>query len=286
MKKALSLIMLIAVALSFTACAKGKSVPVDSLKQSNKVGALLSSGTVAYTEKTEYFSDGETLAYELYYEIADGASYTYNVAETIGDFSHYIREGKVYSQKDGSFCQVVFSNPALTYAKYINEYIDADFPLDMGERYQLSSEVKGDFTYVTYYATVTPQMASKIYSVTLSAGEKIISSYKIDERRRIYSVEYSVENAEGEMTKVACRTFEYFDQKQNKFDGIPKSTGDVTIEFVINGNKYKRTASDGINIIFEDGGAGYEYFQNEDMTQKYVPGDAENITVYVKTEQN
>lgn len=283
MKKVLSFLFIAIIISSLSSCSKGRSVPVEMLKQSNRIGTIMTGGTVAYSETVEYFKNDGNLSYEIYYELADGASYTYNIAETIGDFSHYISEGRVFTEKNGRLSQKIFSNPALTYAKYIKEYIDAEFPLDGGVRYQLSSSSDDDFTYVTYYATVTPQMASSIYSAKLFAGDKIISSYKIDQNRRIYAVEYGVKKASGETEKLARRSFAYFDEKQNKFSSLPQSDKKITVEFDLNGNKFKRTASDGVDIIFEDGGLGYEYYIDSAFTQKYDPKDFGDLSIYIKT---
>ena len=119
MKKLVSLICVAVMLLALASCGGGKSVPVSIVAQNNKTGALLSGGTVAYTEKIEYFSQG--LSYEIYYELSSNFSYLYSVAEKIGDYALYAANGSVYTEKGGETCTVLFANPTVTFPKFVNE---------------------------------------------------------------------------------------------------------------------------------------------------------------------
>ena len=284
MKKIVSFICALAMLLLLASCGNGKSIPVSIVGQYNKTVALLSGDTVAYTEKIEYFSP-EARSYEIYYELSQDFSYVYNIAEKIGDYAMYAKSGDVYTEKDGVLCAVLFANPTVTFPKFINDYIDVAFPLDGGTRYQRSSAEDGDYITVTYYADVTPQMASGIYSVSLDAGEKIISTYKLDESYRIYQIEYSVESADGSLSDVvARRSFTYYSERQDVFASLPDDSGEsATITLDYGTRKSTFTVPVGVYVGFDDGGSGYEYYTDAEMNFKYALSPAQDMIVYVKT---
>ena len=283
MKKLVSLICVAVMLFALASCGGGKSVPVSIVAQNNKTGALLSGGTVAYTEKIEYFSQG--LSYEIYYELSSNFSYLYNVTETIGDYAMYAANGNVYTEKGGEICAVLFANPTVTFPKFANEYIDVPFPLDSGKRYQRSSETDGEYTVVTYYAEITPQMASEIYSVDLEAGDTLVSVFKIGDKYRVFQIDYSVEHADGSpKTDVARHTFTYFTERQNVFASLPDENGESATVILDFGSRTTTfTVPLGVLVGFDDGGAGYEYFTDASMTSEYAPIPACDMTVYVKT---
>ena len=287
MKKILAAALACLIVLALVSCGNGRSVPFEVVKRANLTGTLLSDGCASYTEKVEYYRDGGTISYTLYFETADNAAeYSYNVIEQIGDYTLYAHEGNVYKKKGGDFCAVLFSNQALTYGQYIKDYADdtleVKFPLDAGERYQKSSRDEVNFIYVTYYADVTPQMASSITSVSLKTGDRIISEYKLDKSYRIYSADYSVEHKDGTTEKVARREFEYFDAKQDLFSSLPAGD-DVSVTLVIGEREYEYSVPRGVYVEFHDGGLGYGYFTDAGFTQKYEVSKAEDMTVYVRT---
>ena len=284
MKKFLCLMTAFIMIFAVSSCGGGKSIPTDLLKSGNRVSSLISNETLAFSEKIEYFGD-ETLTYSVYTEAAAGFAYNYNIVEKIGDYTLYVHEGEIYSEKDGKICSVVLSNPAYTFAGFVGEYLDADFPLDSGVRYQRSSNEDSQFTYVTYYAEITPQMASSIYSAKLKAGEKIITTYKLGKGYRIYQADYGVENSAGEITPVARRTFEYFTKRNaDIFSSLPDNDDKTyTLTLVYSNRSEERKIKAGTDIGFDDGGAGYEYFSDKEMTVPFSQTVSSDITVYVKT---
>jgi len=282
-KKIVSAILTLCVVLLIASCGSGKSIPISIVEKNNKATALLSSDTVAYTEKIEYFFP-ELLSYEVYYELSSDYSYLYNVFETIGGYKMYAKDGDVYTEKDGELCAVLFANFTVTFPKFIDRYIDASFPLDGGTRYQSSSADDGDGFTVTYYADVTPQMASEIYSVALTAGDKIFSTYKLDKSYRIYSIEYNVERSDGSSYTAAKRTFTYYSERQDVFSSLPDGGGDsYTVTLDYGTRKSTFTVPDGVYVGFDDGGSGYKFYTDAEMTSEYILSMSQNITVYVKT---
>ena len=287
MKKILSAALIAATALALVSCGNGRSIPIETVKRANLTGNLLAGECSSYTEKVEYFDGGEAISYTLYIESAENAAeYSYNVVETIGDFTLFAHEGDVFKKKGDDFCAVLFSNQALTYYQYIKDYasdsLEVKFPLDAGERYQIKSSEDGDLIFVSYYADVTPQMASAITSVSLKTGDRIISEYTTDKGYRIQKIEYFVEHADGSKNLVAKRSFTYSVEKEDAFSSLPGGD-DVTVTLVIGGREYGYDVPSGVYVEFFDGGLGYEYFTDEKCTQKYELSTALEMTVYVRT---
>ena len=288
MKKIISAVMLLAAVLALASCGNGRSIPIEVVKRANMTGTLLSNGSKSYTEEVTYFDGDEHISYKLYFEEAENATaYSYNIVEEIGDYKLVAHEGDIFKIKGDKICAVLFANQALSYYQYIKDYandsLDVKFPLDLGERYQLESKSDEDFITVSYYADVTPQIASAVYSTTLKTGDKIISEYKLDRDYRIWSINYTVKHADGSENLVARRTFlHYTDKSDNVFSSLPDGD-DVAITLVIGEREYEYFVPDGVYIEFEDGGVGYEYFTDAEFTQKYVTAKAEEMTVYVKT---
>ena len=287
MKKILSAALIAATALALVSCGNGRSIPIETVKRANLTGNLLAGDCLSYTEKVEYFDGDKALSYTLSIENAENAAdYSYNVVEKIGDYTLFAHEGDIFKQKGDEFCAVLFSNQSLTYYQYIKDYasdsLEAKFPLDAGERYQIMSNEDGDSIFVSYYADVTPQMASAITSVSLRTGDRIVSEYTTDKGYRIQKIEYFVERGESEKTLVAKRTFTYSDKKSGAFSSLPGGD-DVTVTLVIGGREYEYSVPSGVYVEFEDGGLGYEYFTDEKCTQKYELSKAREMTVYVKT---
>lgn len=279
----LSAVIILTVSLS--SCASGTSFPYDILKKYNTADKLLSNGIVAYKEKIEYFNSSNSSSYEIYYETANGFQYSYNICETVGDFSFITREGDVYTEQNGDICLILFSNQALTYYGYIQSYLTTDFPLDSGERFQNFSKEDGDMIIVEYSSDITPQIASEVYAVDLKIGETIISTYTIDSDQRIYNIVYETESANGTRTKVAQRSFEYFSQKQDIFPALPED-GTVTLTLIINSKEFKYTVPKGVTVGFEDNGIGYRYYTDADFTIEYKYNEygkiTDNTTIFVK----
>lgn len=288
MKKIISAVLLLATMFAFASCGNGRSIPIEVVKRANMTGALLSDGCKAYTEKVTYFDGDGSISYTLYFEeAANAAAYSYNIVEQIGDYKLIAHEGDIYKQKGDMFCAVLFSNQALTYYQYIKDYandsLEVKFPLDLGERYQLESKTEGDFIMVSYYADVTPQIASAVYSTILKTGDKIISEYKLGKDYKIMSIKYTVKHNDGSENLVAQRTFEYYNDKKNDvFSSLPNGD-DVTITLVIGEREYEYSVPSGVYVEFEDGGVGYEYFTDAGFSQKYETSEAREATVFVKT---
>lgn len=287
MKKILSAALACVILLALVSCANGKSVPIEVVKRANLTGTLLADGTKAYTETVSFFKDGEEISYLFYFESAENAAqYSYNIVEVEGTYSLYAHEGNIYKQKGDALCAVLFANQALTYYQYIKDYADdsleVKFPLDAGERYQTSSSEDVNYIYVSYYADVTPQMASAITAVSLKTGDKIISEYKLDKSYRVYSVEYKIEHQDGTIDLAARREYEYFGEKKDMFSSLPTGS-DVNVTLIIGEREFEYVVPSGVYVEFEDGGLGYEYFTDAGFTQKYEVSKASEMTVYVKT---
>lgn len=288
MKKILSAALIIATALALVSCGSGRSIPIEVVKRANLTGTLLSNGSKSYTEKVTYINGDEMLSYTLYFEEAENATaYSYNIVEEIGDYKLIAHNGDIYKIKGDKVCAVLFSNQALTYYQYIKDYtndsLESKFPLDLGERYQLESKSDQQFITVSYYADVTPQIASAVYSTELKTGDKIISEYKLDHDYKICQIKYTVKHADGSEKLVAQRFFlHYVDKKSEFFSSLPDGD-DVKITLVIGERSYEYEVPSGVYVEFEDGGLGYEYFTDKTFTEKYEVSLAKEMTVYVKT---
>lgn len=271
--------------LPLSSCANGMSFPYDILKKQNTADKLLSNDIVAYKEKIEYFSDTNVTSYEIYYEIADGFRYSYNICETIDDYSFMAHEGNVYTKQNGDMCLILFTNQALTYYGYIQSYLATDFPLDGGERFQSFSEQNGDRITVEYHADITPQTASEIYSVDLTVGEKIISTYTIDKDQRIYNIIYETEKNDGTRKRIAQRSFEYYKSRLDVFEELPSSDM-VTLTLVINDKKFNYEVPKGVYVGLEDNNIGYTYYLDAEFTKEYRYDTygkiSDDISIFVK----
>ena len=286
MKKILSALLIGATVFLLVSCASGRSIPIETVKRANLTGNLLTGECLSYTEKVEYYG-GETLSYTLYIENAENAAaYSYNLIESIGDYTLFAHEGDIFKKKGDKYCTVLFANQAMTYYLYIKDYandsLEVRFPLDAGERYQIMSETVGDNIHVSYYADVTPQIASYVYSTKLKTGDRIISDYLTDKSYRILEIEYRVEHPDKSSELVAKRTFEYSDKKEGAFSSLP-SGDEKTVKLVIGNNVYEYGVPAGTYVEFYDGGLGYEYFTDKDFTEKYEISASRDMTVYVKT---
>ena len=290
MKKIISALLILFFVLSFSSCASGKSIPIEVVKKANLTGAILSGDTEAYSETVTFYKNGEKISYSYYIENAENAAmYSYNVTEKTGNYMLYAHEGDIYTIEPGKFSAVLFADQSLTYYRFIRDYLndttETKFQLDKGDRFQRKSSTDGEFIYVTYYANVTPQIASEIYSVDLIPGDKIISEYKLDKSYRIHSTEYTIEHQDGTSEKVAARNYLYLDQKTGPLSSIPHDD-EKTVTLIINGNTYEYSVPSGVYVTFEDGGRGYEYYIDPELTQKYEVTLADDMTVYATTNFN
>ena len=288
MKKIISAVLLLAAVFALVSCGNGRSIPIEVVKRANMTGTLLSNGSKSYTETVTYFDGDETLSYTLYFEEAENAAaYSYNIVEQIGDYKFIAHEGDIYKIKGDKVCAVLFSNQALSYYQYIKDYandsLDVKFPLDLGERYQLGSKTDQEFITVSYYADVTPQMASAVYSTKLKTGDKIISEYKLDHDYKICLIQYTVKHADGSENLVAQRSFLHYVEKQDDFFSSLPDGDEVKIKLVIGELSYEYEVPSGVYVEFEDGGLGYEYFADKDFTEKFEVSPSKEMTVYVKT---
>ncbi|MCQ2771503.1 MAG: hypothetical protein MJ236_06895 [Clostridia bacterium] len=285
MKKVLSLLMVISILMiALVSCANGASVPLFKIENANKVDSLLKGDVVAYSEKIVF---NNTSNYQMfyYYERSSTTS-SYNIYESLGEVKHYLYEGNVYSESNEDLCFILTSDFSLTYQLSVLKYLNAMFPLDLGQRYQRTAKNNDDgTTTVVYYSTVTPQMASDILMVELKPDDTILSEYTLDAQLRVISVKYSIEQNSGEVVEVATREFEYFTNKLNYFDNLPKEMN-VSVTLNINGRDYSFDAPNGVYLGLEDNGSKHEYFIDATYTEKYdfiAFGKLQNdVTVYVK----
>ena len=286
MKKLISILLIISTLAIFTSCANGKSLPYYILKQKNTTEELLKEGNVSYTEKVEYYKNGETLSYEIYYELSENVAYAYNIVEKIGDYSLVAFDGDVYTIKNGQKCIVLFTNPTVSFFKFVAGYMNTDFPLDLGTKYQNYSKKENGYEIVEYFATITPQMASEIYATELKTEDKIISIYKVSNGQTIESIEYYIENYAGERTFIAKRTFERSTQKQNLASLLPQTTEEVKVKVITPDNEFSYSIPVGVCVGFEDGDLNYTYYLDEEYTEEFKSeafGEVtEDIVIYAK----
>lgn len=286
LKKLISILLIISTLAIFTSCANGKSLPYYILKQKNTTEELLKEGNVSYTEKVEYYKNGETLSYEIYYELSENVAYAYNIVEKIGDYSLVAFDGDVYTIKNGQKCIVLFTNPTVSFFKFVAGYMNTDFPLDSGTKYQNYSKKENGYEIVEYFATITPQMASEIYATELKTENKIISIYKVSNGQTIESIEYYIENYAGERTFIAKRTFERSTQKQNLASLLPQTAEEVKVKVITPDNEFSYSIPVGVCVGFEDGDLNYTYYLDEEYTEEFKSeafGEVtEDIVIYAK----
>ncbi len=288
MKKLLSfLLVLIISAHLFVSCGSGTSLAIGALRLDNEVVNLFKfTDAIAYGETLTYTDKNGAPAFtaEYYYEVAEDIYSTYNLMETIGDYTLYAYEGNVYTKTNDGITAVLLLSG--TYLDFVNSYLEADFLLDGDTHIQRSSEEKDGLIYAQYEAVLTPQQIARVSELDIKENDKILSDYMVSDSI-IRSIAYSVER-NGEAFPIAKREFRVLTEKENRFAPIidlPKETVSVDFVFVDGENQGRHfDVPNGVFVGMETGKNNYEFFRDKDCTERYLFNEmpiTENIVIYV-----
>lgn len=247
----------------------------------------------SFNETIEYYRDGEIdFVYDIYYGRAENIYAAYNILETVYDenklvdYRLYAYEGAVYAEDENGICAVLLLSG--NYSDFVNAYIDGDFPLD-GHRLDQKSSARLDdgATTVTYSSTLTPQTTAKLTAFGLKGGEKILSTYTIEDDDFISAISYAIEDESGTRT-VANRSFSKSATKGNDgFASVASLEKTITVNFVFvgeenSGRNFKVPA--GVYVGAYTGENEYAFFKDEACTVSYSYSDekiTEDLTIYV-----
>ena len=282
MKRWIGLLLALMVCFSCVSCGSGVSVSIHALRMDNEVKNLFlyDKDVTSYAEQIVYKDPAgkDVFSASYYYEKADDIYAMYNVCETIGDYKLYAYEGKVYTETEKGITAVVLLSS--TYSNFIQQYFDAEFPLDGEMLDQQRSEKDGDKIIGYYHTVLTPQQTAKVKSFGLDGTETIETRYTIVNDKYIESVEYTILNGD-ERYLFAKRDFTPASEKKaGVFDAVASLTPSVALDiiFVEDANKGRHfEVPAGVYIGIDTADNHYAFFEDEACTVPYSY-DAEVVT--------
>jgi hypothetical protein len=287
MKKIIAAIMALALSCVMRAsCGAGVSVPYYILAMDNYTVNVFDEYD-AYRETITYYENGEKdFEYSIYVDIGEDG--IYNFCESYDGYAYYGIGEQLYAVTGGKTYAVLQTNNR-TYFDVIGEYKERAHPLDDGAKFQKFSKTVEAGREVEYYVKVTPLMAAELENFGVTETDKIISKYLLMENTDYYlNIEYSIERADGTIEKIAERSFEYFESKQNDiFKNIPVlnevvsiKTGEVNVKVIYeNGKETAYKLLKGVYIGF-DGKENVTYYSDASFE---TPFDFENTQVLENT---
>ena len=295
MKRIFTFLIFLAVSLSCLASCGGTSVSIGMVRSKNNLKTMFLSdiNMNSFNETIEYYRDDKIdFVYDIYYGRAENIYAAYNILETVYDenkmvdYRLYAYEGDVYTEDENGICAVLLLSG--NYSNFVNAYIDGTFPLD-GQRLDQKSSTRADngATMVTYSSTLTPQTTAKLAAFGLKGGEKILSTYTIDDDDFISAISYAIEDESGTRA-VANRSFSKSATKGNDdFAPVASFEKTITVNFVFvgeenSGRNFKVPA--GVYIGAYTGENEYAFFKDEACTVLYSYADekiTEDMTIYV-----
>ncbi len=290
MKKFISLILLLSLALSLASCFSGVSVPYYTLKLDNDIENVLGKYAAVKETLTYYENGEEALTYSVYIEHAENKEGWYNIAEVYPDYAYYAYENALYAVEDEKTYYIIQTDK--TFYETVLTYSPREHILDTGKKFQEYSKSGGGTVEVSYYADITIIEEAELTSFPIKENDRLISKYLLAEEDKYYiSIEYSVEHPDGTSEKLAERKFEYFDEKQSAiFPSLPdgSDTVDVTLVYdagALNENRITYSVPRGIYLGVDTGSANTEIYLDEALTAAFDFESArtdENITLFVK----
>ena len=290
MKKIISLLLLLAILVSFVSCGKGVSVAIQAIRLDNQVENLFiwDKEIKSLTEKNIYKDkDGnDVFVSEYYYEDADDTYSMYNIRETIGNYTLYAYEGSVYTQTEKGITAVVLFS--CTYTDFISSYLQSGFPLDGDVLNQKSSQKDGNNVIAFYHSKLTPQQTAKVQSFGIDGTETIETRYVITKDNFISSIDYTV-IAKDSSILLATRSFEKKNEKQTGiFDAVSSLKKSVSVDFIFVGEEQQGRHFEipaGVYLGIDTADYQYEFFYDEACTIPYEYDSEivlENIILYVR----
>ena len=288
MKKLFCLLLALTLSVSlFISCGSGTSIAIGALRLDNQVENLFKfTDAVAYNETLVYTDkDGAPMfTAEYYYEVAEDIYSTYNLIETIGDYTLYAYEGSVYTETPEGMTAVLLLSGS--YLDFVNTYFVADFLLDGETHIQRSSETKDDVIIAQYETVLTPQQQARVSELGVMENDKIVSEYAV-RGSIIESIDYFVER-DGALTPLAKRAFRVSNEKEDRFGAVKAlSSEKVSVDFIfVDGENQGRhfEVPKGVYVGMEIGTRDYAFFYDTECTKPYAFDDApivENLTLYV-----
>ena len=295
MKRIFTFLVFLAISLSCFASCGGTSVSIGMVRSKNDLKTMFLSDIHmnSFHETIEYYRDDEIdFVYDIYYGRAENIYAAYNILETVYDenktvdYRLYAYEGDVYTEDENGICAVLLLSG--NYSDFVNAYIEGDFPFD-GYRLDQKSSTRSDdgATMVTYASTLTPQTTAKLAAFGLKGGEKILSTYAIEDDDFISAISYAIEDESGTRT-VANRSFSKSSEKNTEaFASVASFEKTITVNFVFvgeenSGRNFKVPA--GIYVGAYTGENEYAFFKDEACTVSYSYSDekvTEDLTIYV-----
>lgn len=295
MKRIFTFLVFLAVALSCLTSCGGTSVSIGMVRSANDLKTMFLSDidmnsfheTIGY-----YHEDKVDFVYSIYYERAENIYAAYNILETVYDenmlldYQLYAYEGDVYAEDENGICAILLLSG--NYTDFVNAYIEGDFPFDAHRLDQKSSARTDDgATVVTYTSTLTPQTTAELAALGLKGGEKILSTYTIEEDDFISAISYAIEDESG-TRDIATRCFSKSSDKNNEaFAPVASFEKTITVNFVFvgeenSGRNFKVPA--GVYVGAYMGENDCEFFRDEACTVPYSYLDekiTEDMTIYV-----
>lgn len=295
MKRIFTFLVFWAVALSCLASCGGTSVSIGMVRSANDLKTMFLSdiNMNSFHETIEYYREDKVdFVYSIYYERAENIYAAYNILETVYDenmlldYQLYAYEGDVYAEDENGICAILLLSG--NYSDFVNMYIEGDFPFDAHRLDQRSSTRSDDGAMVvTYASTLTPQTTAKLEAFGLKGGEKILSTYTIEEDDFISAISYAVEDESGTRAVANRRFSKSSDQNNNAFAPVASFEKTITVNFVFvgeenSGRNFKVPA--GVYVGAYTGENEYAFFRDEACTISYSYLDkkiTEDMTIYV-----
>ena len=295
MKRIFTFLVFLAVALSCLTSCGGTSVSIGMVRSANDLKTMFLSDIDmnSFHETIEYYHEDKVdFVYSIYYERAENIYAAYNILETVYDenmlldYQLYAYEGDVYAEDENGICAILLLSG--NYTDFVNAYIEGDFPFDAHRLDQKSSARTDDgATVVTYTSTLTPQTTAELAALGLKGGEKILSTYTIEEDDFISAISYAIEDESG-TRDIATRHFSKSSDKNNEaFAPVASFEKTITVNFVFvgeenSGRNFKVPA--GVYVGAYTGENDCEFFRDEACTVPYSYLDekiTEDMTIYV-----